>query len=158
VTEFRPATRDDAIWVGRNLCPADIQELNLAGAPGPVQATVESVAASKEAWSYRVNDFTEGVCGYVPYVGQPGVATIWALSTAWARGRPIEYARASTRMLATILAKVPEVRNMVWAENWPTVAWLEWLGAEFADAIQLPSGAWFRPFTIRRRDPCAGQR
>lgn len=138
MTMFRPATEEDARYIGANLRKSDRLELERgASESSPSAAPLRSLEASIIAWTLVSPAGTPiAVFGVAPDRRTPQAGIVWLLGTP-------ELARAGKTLVAKgryyvgLMSKLFAVlHNAVDAENLSTRRWLRALGFEEGDTVQ----------------------
>jgi len=135
----------------RSLRPEDRREADAMHEDGALQAIMDSVKYSEEA--FRVTgEVGEPLVLYGKYKadGLPG-RLIWCMATTHLPPYEREFARVSRKILQDWAKEYGLLWNAVAEFNEPAKRWLKWCGAEFGDTLEM-GGEKFIRFFIRRKD------
>ncbi len=133
------AREDDARELAPLLRSEDRAEV-LALGVDPFHGLLQSVAASRKAWTYR--DDAQIVC----MAGVAPLSLIGSTGLPWLPGSPLVAARRrafmveTRRMLAHWLTMFDVLRNVVDAQYEAAVRWLRWLGFKVGKPFRLANG------------------
>lgn len=145
---IRPARAADGAELVRRMRAADAREVERSGAAESLGAVVEgALQCSDVALAVDLGGALAALVGTVPVSLLSHDRVVWALTTETVAQYPLSAARVSRALLARFRASCAgRLGNLVDAEHAVAVRWLQWLGARFAPAAVLPSGAAFVPF------------
>jgi len=154
---IRPATPEDVHAVGRNLRPADRDEIRaVTGAP-PLLVLPECVAQSRATWTmYGLSGEPVGLFGVQDVFDNPDVGWVWMVCTPTIERYPFHFLNKSRELLPVIHSFHPLVTNHVDERNTVHIRWLRWMGFTFLRRIER-WGAESRPFIefARLQPQCA---
>lgn len=148
--EVAPATVEHARELAHNMREPDRAEVWAAGHLMPEQATVTSLAASRDAWAGLADGRVVCMFG----VGAPMICSVtgvpWLLATAELERHARPFLRRNRKMLRKMMKDYGVLRNHVDARNEKAVRWLRWLGFKILPpepfgVDRLP----FHPFEMR---------
>lgn len=144
--KIRPATIEDAEALAQYMRVADIVELSATGA-SPLDALVDSVKFSSQAWTAECDEGIICMWGVAPMSIVGGIGIVWLLGSDLVT-------KVKKRFLIETLSYVTEMRkaypvlfNYVMVGNEVSQRWLRWAGAVFHPPIKI-NGVWFQPFVI----------
>jgi hypothetical protein len=127
---IRPATLEDARYVGERLRVGDAAECAMFGLDG-VRAIEESIAASMSAECLLIDGVPAAVFGMVMKDLMGTTGALWILTTDAIESNRIAYARFARRQLERAFVLVDRLENIVDVRYTRAMALLEWLGFEF---------------------------
>lgn len=122
-----PATQSDVLDLIPRLRDADRREV-LAFGQEPLQALLESLSQSSEAYTVRAGGEMMCMTGVCPMtaIGQTGVP--WLLGTDLVRQHARYFMAQSRRLISRWLAIFPVLENRVPTDYAETLRWARWLG------------------------------
>ncbi|MBP6769078.1 MAG: hypothetical protein KA171_14965 [Reyranella sp.] len=134
-----PATEDDARELAPLLRPEDRAEM-LALGLDPVDGLLQSLAAAREAWTWRDDGRLICMAGVAPLslIGSTGVP--WLLGSPLVAAHRRAFMVETRRMVAHWLTVFPLLRNVVDAQFEAAVRWLRWLGFKVGEPFRLANG------------------
>ncbi len=148
--EIIPARLSD-VWAFERMRPADAAEVLAVGGYSPVEAVIESWAASKEAWTARFNGEVGCMFGAAPHPTSTllmPTAVIWALTTTVVDKYPVTFVRFSKLVVRDMHRKYGLLINYVDARYHQAVNWAEVIGFKVHPTIPLgKQGELFHPIT-----------
>lgn len=125
---------------------ADVVELSATGT-SPLDALVDSVNASAQAWTAESDEGIICMWGVAPMSIIGGVGVVWLLGSDLVT-------KVKKRFLIETLAYVKEMQryyptltNFVMVGNEVSQRWLRWAGAVFHPPVKI-NNVWFQPFVI----------
>jgi hypothetical protein len=124
---LRPATLEDALYVGERLRAADAAEVLLFGFDG-VQGVKCSLNASLIAECMLIDGEPVAMCGLGMEQLMSATGYPWLLSTEAVERHRIAYARAARRLVERAFTLVDRLENVVDPRYTRAIALLEWLG------------------------------
>jgi len=133
------ATEDDARELAPLLRTEDRAEV-LALGVDPFYGLLGSVAASREAWTYRDDGQIICMAGVAPLslIGSTGIP--WLLSSPLVATHRRAFMVETRRTLAHWLTMFDVLRNVVDAQYEAAVRWLRWLGFKIGEPFRLAHG------------------
>jgi hypothetical protein len=153
VTEvaIQPATAAHAEWVAPRLRAADAFEVRAMSGSAPLAALRRGLILSSEAWSGTVDGRPICLFGVAPRSLLSDVAAPWLLGTDEVALHAPAFLRRNRAVLARWRRQYRRLENLVWSENATAIRWLDWLGFELADPVEINGVEW-RPFAMERED------
>lgn len=136
-----PATEDDARELAPLLRAEDRAEVIALGIE-PVDGLLQSLAAAREAWTYRDDGRIICMAGVAPLslIGSTGVP--WLLGSPLVASHRRAFMVETRRMVAQWLSIFPVLRNVVDARYEAAIRWLRWLGFTVGEPFPLGSGSF----------------
>ena len=149
--EVRPATEEDARFVGAHLRESDRQEV-LALGLGPVEAVTVSFAGSDVCLAGCIDGVPALIFGLgLPLLGEAG--EIWALGTPACGRAPVAMVKLGRVAIAEFLKVCPALENWCDARYDKTHRWLRLLGFTLGEPEPYgPKKALFRKLSIRKEE------
>ena len=137
-----PATEDDAHELAPLLRAEDRAEV-LALGVAPVDGLLQSLAAAREAWTWRGDSRIICMAGVSPLslIGSTGVP--WLLGSPLVASHRRAFMVETRRTVARWLMMFCALRNVVDDRYVAAHRWLRWLGFEIGEPFTLANG-WFR--------------
>jgi hypothetical protein len=134
-----PATEDDARELAPLLCAEDRAEVLALGLE-PVDGLLQSLAAAREAWTWRDDGRIICMAGVSPLslLGSTGVP--WLLGSPLVAAHRRAFMVETRRMVARWLTLFPALRNVVDARYAAAIRWLGWLGFTIGEPFPLAKG------------------
>lgn len=123
----RPATADDARYVGARLREGDARECAMFGLDG-VRAIDLSIKASLIAECMLIDGEPVAVYGLQVPDLMSGIGQMWILTATAIDEHHIAYARAARALVRRAFELVDRLENVVDARYTRAIALLEWLG------------------------------
>lgn len=136
-----PATEDDARELAPLLRAEDRAEV-LALGEDPVDGLLQSLAAAREAWTWRDDGPIICMAGVAPLslIGSTGIP--WLLGSPLVAVHRRAFMLETRRMVAHWLTVFPLLRNVVDARYDAAIRWLRWLGFAVGEPFPLGSGSF----------------
>jgi len=136
-----PATEEDARELAPLLRAEDRAEVLALGVE-PVDGLLQSLAAAREAWTYRDNGPIICMAGVSPLslIGSTGVP--WLLGSPLVAVHRRAFLVETRRMVAHWLTVFPLLRNVVDARYEAAIRWLRWLGFTIGEPFPLGQGVF----------------
>lgn len=127
--EIRPATQQDALYIGERLRASDAVEVALL-APGehPARAVDLTRAASIFSRAVDVNGSPAVVFGVSPSWERLGWGKPWMVATDAIRSISRRFLIGSVDQVADMHREFAALHNIVHARNHLSINWLRWLG------------------------------
>lgn len=141
VLTIRPATEEDALWVGNNLRPDDAREVAVMGQT-PEGAVLSSLRISNEAYTIRLST-PEGAAEKTPCLifGRHQVdgerSVVWMLCTKEIARAPLSILREMSAWADHWMQRHGTLFNFVDERNSLPRRWLQLLGFTIGHAIQI---------------------
>lgn len=134
-----PATEDDARELAPLLRAEDRAEVLALGVE-PVDGLLQSVAAAREAWTWRADGLVICMAGVAPLslIGRTGVP--WLLGSDLVPAHRRIFMVETRRAVARWLGMFDVLRNVVDARYAAAIRWLRWLGFEVGEPFALQGG------------------
>lgn len=149
--EVVPARPEHIRTIARRMRQADRDEVMASGGFTPGQALAKSLRKSSMAWTVLIDGQPEVMFGVGDLNILAGVGAAWLLGTDAVERHYISFLRGSKEWRGKLLGRYTVLRNFVDVRNTVSIRWLQWLGAEFSDPIEL-RGSAFRMFELRSSD------
>lgn len=136
---MRPATESDARELAPLLRVEDRAEVMALGLD-PVDGLLQSLAAAREAWTWRDDGRIICVAGVAPLslIGSTGVP--WLLGSTLVAVHRRVFMVETRRMVAHWLRMFGVLRNVVDDDYAAAHRWLRWLGFEIGEPFPLANG------------------
>lgn len=146
-----PATAQHVEAMADKLFPITAMEAVLLTGKKPLDALLESLKGSQEAWTYLINGEPACMTGVSPHPESKDFGLLWVVSTPGIYQAKISFLRESRVVAARWLERYAALGNLVHSENIPTIQWVEWLGS-FVDrgSPVIIQGETFFPCVKRR--------
>ncbi len=154
-----PATAADAEELAPRLRPEEIAEVLAADGMEPLQALLESVSVSQEAYAVRLNGEVAFIFGVMlvdesPDCGRIGAA--WLLSSGLVDRYPVTFWRISKNMLPWLLERWDALINAIDVRHTKAIRWAKRLGIPLREPAPFgAAGQDFCCFLVTREDLCA---
>lgn len=134
-----PATEEDACELAPLLRSEDQAEV-LALGLDPVDGLLQSLAAAREAWTYRDGSRIICMAGVAPLslIGSTGIP--WLLGSPLVATHRRAFMLETRRMVANWLLIFGILRNVVDDRYAAAHRWLRWLGFKIGDPFPLANG------------------
>lgn len=146
---IREATEADCWLMAPLMRPEDCGECLTASGHTPLEALMDGLRLSEEAFSFFLEDGSP--CGMFGLSKQnDGVAAIWMLGTIHMTKAGAALMRETPRILDRWCEKYPVLGNYVDGRNHQHIRWLNRLGCQFFGAV-LIGGQPFLGFTYRKK-------
>jgi stage V sporulation protein SpoVS len=141
VITMLPSTEDDARELAPLLRAEDRAEV-LALGVAPVDGLLQSLAAAREAWTYRDDGRIICMAGVAPLslIGSTGIP--WLLGSPLVVAHRRAFMVETRRMVARWLDWFPVLRNVVDARYQAAIRWLRWLGFTIGEPFNLSRGVF----------------
>ena len=148
--DARPAILEDADTFAPLLRQQDKAELQaLLGHTDYRWALAYSIAESSDAWTLHTPEGPALVCGVSPYTYLGDVGVPWMLATENAVRHRHALMRLAPQYIARMLARFPQLCNLVHEANTISVRWLARMGFEFTNKV-LVRGEPFLVFRLTK--------
>lgn len=149
MVKIREATEADCWLMAPLMRPEDCRECLAASGHTPLEALMDGLRQSEEAFSFFLED---GVtpCGMYGVSDHFGVGAVWMLGTAHMPKAGAALMRETPKIFARWLDRYPILGNFVDARNELHIKWLKRLGCEFTCSC-LIGGQQFLGFIYRKR-------
>jgi len=136
-----PAAEDDARELAPVLRAEDRAEV-LALGEDPVDGLLQSLAAAREAWTWRHGSRIICMAGVAPLslIGSTGIP--WLLGSPLVAVHRRAFMLETRRMVAHWLTVFPLLRNVVDSRYEAAIRWLRWLGFAIGEPFPLGSGSF----------------
>ena len=136
-----PAIEDDARELAPLLRAEDRAEVLALGVE-PVDGLLQSLAAAREAWTYRDDSRIICMAGVSPLslIGHTGVP--WLLGSPLVATHRRAFLIETRRMVARWLGWFPLLRNVVDARYDAAIRWLRWLGFSIGEPFNFSRGVF----------------
>lgn len=136
-----PATEADARELAPLLRVEDRAEVLALGCD-PVDGLLQSLTASREAWTWRDEGRIICIGGVAPLslIGQTGVP--WLLGSDLVRVHRRAFMIETRRMVARWLGMFAVLRNSVDCRYQAAIHWLRWLGFSLSEPFPLANGVF----------------
>lgn len=136
---IRSATEDDARELAPLLRAEDRLEVLALGLQ-PIEGLFQSLAGSRESWTYRAQGRIVCMAGIAPrsLIGRAGVP--WLLGSELVRRHRRLFMVETRRMVAHWLTQFDSLINIVDARYGAAIRWLDWLGFEIGEPFPLANG------------------
>lgn len=134
-----PATKDDACELAPLLRAEDREEVLALGLE-PVDGLFESLAAAREAWTYRDDGRIICMAGVAPLslIGSTGIP--WLLGSQLVTAHRRTFMVETRRRVACWLMMFSVLRNVVDDRYTAAHRWLRWLGFEIGEPFPPAHG------------------
>lgn len=145
-----PATREHAHELVSRIRPADAAEIAALGYPNPLDGLLECLDMAVGAFSGFIDGELAAMMGYAVPEMLGRHAMPWLVTTDVVDRHPLAFARASRRVVRTMLKDHALLENYVDSRHTVCVKWLAWLGFEIEPAQPIgPLGVPFHRFTMK---------
>lgn len=136
-----PATEDDARELAPLLRAEDRAEVLALGCD-PVDGLLQSLKASREAWTYRDDGRIICMAGIAPLslIGRTGVP--WLLGSDLVPAHRRAFMIETRRMVGRWLGMFAVLRNSVDCRYEAAIRWLRWLGFSLSEPFPLANGVF----------------
>lgn len=129
-----PSVLEDAVWIGRNLRPADALEIRAGrGWPAYVDSMVEGFYISDMPMTFHVNGAPAGMFGAVP-TEVDGECRIWLMGTPAIEEGAIYFLRHCKKWLKKVTEDYKVIYNYAHKDNELHLKWLRWMGFDIGEA------------------------
>lgn len=142
--KITPASIEDAHELAQNLRAADLRELDAFTGGDPLEALIDSIAASPVAWTWRFEGRVMAIFGASPWADRPGVGSCWLLACEEAAKHRMFFWRQARKFVNAELEHFSVLENYVDCRHTAAIQWLAWCGASFVEMC---------PFFGRLRTP-----
>lgn len=126
--EVRPATMEDAIFIGQNIRAVDRDEIFAASGLGPLYATTSSVKLSEVCKVGTADGVPVCIFGVRRLSLLSMYGMVWMLATDDLDKHAIRFTRECGPGLMKMLSGFNRVENWCDKRNKVTLRWLKWLG------------------------------
>lgn len=124
--EIRKATRDDAIYVARNIRKDDALEIAASGMPVR-DAVLLSYAGSDECFVGTKGGKVALIFGVAAPIFKD-TASVWALGTDVSNEAPVSMVKIGRAIVQDFLSRYPRLENYCAADYEKSIRWLKKLG------------------------------
>ncbi len=146
-----PARLSD-VWAFEHMRPEDAAEVMASDGVSPVEAIIQSWAASQEAWTVRMNGEPAAMYGASvhPFGSELApVAVAWLLTTPVVDRHPVLFVRESKRIVRDLYRRYGDLINYVDARYGKSLRWADCIGFEIHPAIPFgKNGELFHPIVF----------
>lgn len=147
ITMYCPS---DGEYIAEHMREMDVFECRATGFATPLEAITASVKASNKVWTFCYGGIPLCVFGIVP--DSCGGSGIWELGVDAIRQHKKAFLQKSRQVIDGFLKDYSYLTNVVCMENYESVRWLKWLGAEFQEETAMLMGKPFSRFYIERSE------
>ncbi len=148
--EVVPATIGHARELAENMRWPDCEEVWAAAHLYPLQATLLSLEASRDATTGLADGRVVCMFGVGPAAIISTTGIPWLLTTDGVERHARAFLKRNKAVVAAMRAKYPLLRNYVDERNTVAIKWLKWLGFEILPAEPFGvEGLPFHPFEMR---------
>ena len=135
-TNIRPATIEDARYIGRNLRPGDFNELMAYGEEvHPKILVIESFYESSWSRVATLDDVPVIIYG-VFEDEKPSIGILWMVATPEIYKFTRKFIKGCYQEVADMQAVYPKLYNYVHKDNHISKKWLKWLGFEIDESTE----------------------
>lgn len=135
--------------VKRAMRTADAREAIALGLD-PRQALQATLDGSQVVYAALVD--TDVLCLFGVTAPAHGRRLLWCVTTGAILHHWLAFARASRDVLEVLVNRLGPMGNWVSADNYRSIRWLAWLGAELEEAVAFgPRGEMFHRFSFGRK-------
>lgn len=124
--DIRPATREDAAWMGANLRAEDREEVKAATGDDPVAVLLRSLRISRECYCafWRTSPRPCVIFGVSDDPSTPGLGVVWLLATEQIHECRRDVLRLATEWLQRLAREYPAgLHNVADARNHLHLRW-----------------------------------
>ena len=132
---FRPATPDEAAYIGSNLRPADRREHSVFTTEFPERSFRRAVESGQQVYAAHVGGNPCVLIGVHPDSG--GNGRVWLMSTPDVSQAPVAVLKETRKWRDRWLRRYPKLWNIVDARNRVHVRWIETVGFRLGDEVQV---------------------
>ena len=148
--EMVPATLEHAEELAENMRWADCEEVWATAHLYPLQATLFSLEASRDATTGLADGCVVCMFGVGPAAIISTTGVPWLLTTDGVERHAKAFLRRNKKVVKEMLMTYPFLKNYVDERNTVAVRWLKWLGFDIMPSVpfgveELP----FHPFEMR---------
>lgn len=146
MTDYRllPARPETAFKLAKAMRGSDIEELLAGSNHSPIEAILQSLEVSSEAWEGWVGDDLICMFGVGSITYATGAGSPWMLGTDAIGRHFVIFARVSRLWITDVRARYGHLHNYVYEKNTDALRWLSWLG--FTVLPATPHGPHGLPF------------
>jgi hypothetical protein len=139
-----PATKEHARQMAPLMRAADQDEVRASGGYEPIDALLEALAWSAEAYAGFIDGELACLFGIVPGTFLTGEAVPWLLTSSVVQRKPRAFLRASREVIADWMGKYPVLVQQVDARYAQALRWAAHVG--FQVEAPVPWGIAGEPF------------
>lgn len=143
--KVRPSSKRDALPLCRSLRHADLQELSVLSHSEEqrLQSIQRGIKLSDPCYTIHLGGRPVGVFGAIPGIirGNP-VGVCWLLGSndlVYPLSNKSQFIRKSSQWLNVLHERYPTLWNLIDSRNTVHLRWVQWLGFEISNAIELGS-------------------
>jgi hypothetical protein len=154
VYRLRPPEAGDAEILAPRLRRADLDELEASHGTGALEALLDGVRLSQEAWTMlSPSGRVAGMCGVTPDEQHPEAGRVWLLGSDELSAHPRAFLEVTSALIEHLAGSWGVLYNAVDERYGAALRWLGWLGFEPVGRVTAPvSGA---PFLVMARESAA---
>jgi hypothetical protein len=142
--EVVPATFQHAVELANTMSEADKRELEGVGVGSPLQALLQSVAASRDATSGLADGRVVCMFGIATDTPLSFLGVPWMLGAEELPNHSLRFLRLNRAYIRYAQEEFNALANFVDARNTRSIRWLQWLGFQLDD--EAPFGPHGLPF------------